>query len=195
MTKTPNQTTAGGATAGFAASGSRTEPGIGGEIAYAAMLSTPGPRAAAKNRWRADRRNDDSMWPVLLLVMAMIGTAAVASSAYLTDREAARPPGTRLAATGAATGAIGGADPAVSVDRADAPIPPAAQTATPVRRIVRTARADLRAGPSLDAEVVAGLRQGQAVLAISVADAWTGVRLTDSGGTFGWIRSSTLNQD
>ena len=104
-TKTPNQTGRGGKPAEIAADGGRTGRGVGGEIAYARMLMTPGARASAKPIRPAPAiyYEGDSMWPVVLLVLAMIGTAVVASSTYLTESEAVQPKTARSAAgTGAA---------------------------------------------------------------------------------------------
>ncbi len=103
-TKTPNQTGRGGKPAEIGADGGRSGHGVGGEIAYARMLMTPGAQASPK-RIRptpAIDYNGDSMWPVVLLVLAMIGTAVVASSTYLTASEAAQP---RMARSAAYTGA------------------------------------------------------------------------------------------
>ena len=104
-TKSPNQAGRGGKPAEFAADGGRTGNGVGGEIAYARMLMTPATRSSAK-RIRPEPAIDydgDSMWPVVLLILAMIGTAVVASSTYFTETEAVQPKTARsAAATGAA---------------------------------------------------------------------------------------------
>lgn len=180
-TKTPNQAATGGPPAEGAAGRGRTGQGVGGETAYGEMLSTSRPDASARNRSPANDHDGDSMWPVVLLVLAMIGTAAVASKTFLTESAAVAPQMARLAAAAGA---------AVPIGRAETP--PTTRTEAAERLTVRTARAELRAGPSPRADVVAGLRRGQTVLAIAVADEWTEVRLPGPGGIFGWVRSSLL---
>ena len=104
-TKTPNQTSRACKPAEIAADGGRTGNGVGGEIAYARMLMTPAPRSSAKRIRPAPTidYDGDSMWPVVLLILAMIGTAVVASSTYFTETEAVQPKTARSAAgTGAA---------------------------------------------------------------------------------------------
>ncbi len=106
-TKTPNQVGHAGKPAEIVADGGRTGHGVGGEIAYARMLMTPGARALAKRIRPAPAidYDGDSMWPVVLLVLAMIGTAVVASSTYLTESEAVQPRMARSAADTAAADA------------------------------------------------------------------------------------------
>ncbi len=182
-TKTPNQAATGGPPAEGAAGRGRTGQGVGGETAYGEMLSTSRPDASTRNHSPANNHDGDSMWPVVLLVLAMIGTAAVASKTFLTESAAVAPQMARLAAAAGAAAPIG---------RAETRTPRTARTDTAVRLTVRTARAELRAEPSPRADVVAGLRRGQTVLAIAVADEWTEVRLPGPGGIFGWVRSSLL---
>ena len=104
---TPNQDSRGGKPAETAGDGGPTGYGVGGEVAYARMLMTPEPRGLARRK-RPARTVDydgDSMWPVVLLVLAMIGTAVVASSTYFTESDSA------LAKTARSAAGAGVADP------------------------------------------------------------------------------------